>query len=176
MLKKTVTYEDFNGDTVTEDHFFHLSKADLIELELSAKGGMEAYLTKIVESGDNREIFAEFKKLMLMAYGTRSEDGKRFIKNTTLRDEFVSSEAFSELLMSLLQDENAAADFINGIVPQGLNLETPEMIQVVGPQDITPITENVPFTPRTLTRTEMFEMDKDELKSGLATGRYLIGP
>ncbi len=91
MLKKTITYENFDGKTVTEDHFFHLSKADLIELELSADGGMEARLQKIIESGNNREIFAEFKNLLLMAYGQRSEDGKRFTKTSALRDEFASS-------------------------------------------------------------------------------------
>lgn len=171
MLKKTITYENFNGETVTEDHFFHLSKADLIELELSADGGMEARLTKIVASGNNREIFGEFKKLLLLAYGTRSEDGKRFVKTQELRDKFVSSEAFSALLMELLQDGDAASEFVNGMIPHGLSAE------ISKPEESSKMPESTPDpTPRTLTRTEIVEMDRDELTSGLATGRYLIGP
>ncbi len=168
MLKKSITYEDFNGNIVTEDHFFHLSKADLIELEMSTEGGMEARLKKIVETEDNRQIFAEFKKILLLSYGSRSDDGKRFIKTETIRDEFVSSEAFSTLLMELLQDENAAAAFMNGVIPHGLSTDVP----LPDPQ-LTPAVEEI--KPRTLTQVEMLEMDGDELKSGLATGKYLLG-
>lgn len=175
MLKKPITFERlFTGETVTEEHFFHLSKADLIELELSAEGGMEARLKRIVESKDNRQIFGEFKKILLLSYGKRSEDGKRFIKTPEIRDEFVSSEAFSALLMDLLEDETAASAFINGIVPHGVIAETPS----VDPE--TPATDAIMDhlqveTPRTLTQAEFLEMDSDELKSGLATGKYVLG-
>ncbi len=191
MLKKTITYENFNDETVTEDHFFHLSKADLLELELSADGGMEARLKKIVEAGDNREIFAVFKKIMLSAYGERSEDGKRFIKTPTLRDEFGSSEAFSALVMDLLEDVNAASAFINGIIPKGLSEDPPKSAaptNVVGQPKVKPAGKgaggqkpkatpkaSAEPTSKTLTRAEMIDMDSDELKSGLATGRYVIG-
>lgn len=173
MLKKTITYENFNEETVTEDHYFHLSKADLIELEMSADEGMEARLTKISKSGSNREIFEEFKRLLLLSYGKRSEDGRRFIKTQEICDEFTSSEAFSTLLMELLEDENAAITFVRGIIPAGLINDLPitsEPSEIAQTKD--PV---VAVTPRTLTRTEMFEMDQDELKSGIATGRYLIG-
>ena len=81
MLKKTITYEDFNGDKVSEDFFFHLSKAELVELELSHKGGLSEALKRIVESEDGKAIIAEFKNIILSSYGQRSDDGKRFVKN-----------------------------------------------------------------------------------------------
>jgi hypothetical protein len=81
VLKKRITYEDFNGEEVTEELYFNLSKAELVELELSRPGGMQEHLQKIVESEDGKAIITEFKELILMSYGQRSEDGKRFIKN-----------------------------------------------------------------------------------------------
>jgi hypothetical protein len=168
MLKKTITYEDFNGETMTEDHFFHLSKADLIELEMSTEGGMEARLKKIVEIEDNRQIYAEFKKILLLSYGLRSDDGKRFIKTEAIRDEFVSSEAFSTLLMELLSDENAAAAFMNGVIPHGLSKDI--LVTNTSPAPAVEATKGI-----VLTREELLEIDGDELRSGLATGKYILG-
>ena len=174
MLKKTITFEDFNEKTVTEEHFFHLSKADLLELEMSADGGLEKRLTAIVASQNNRAIFSEFRKILLAAYGKRSEDGKRFIKTQEIRDEFVSSEAFSTLLMGLLEDENEAAAFINGMVPKGLRSETP-IIEPATPATDALMDHLQIESAQTLTQAEFMAMDADELKSGLAAGKYVLG-
>lgn len=117
MLKKTVTYTDYNGETRTEVLHFNLSKAEVIELELSAEGGLERRIRSITESGDNKQMFEVFKNLIVMAYGERSADGRRFIKNDQIRKEFLESEAYSELFYELVTDSNAAADFFNGIIP-----------------------------------------------------------
>lgn len=120
MLKKTITYEDFNGETVSEDFFFHLSKAELVELEMSHKEGLSEALQRIVDAEDNKQIVAEFKNIILTAYGKRSPDGKRFIKNQELRDEFMSTEAYSTLFMELVTETDKAVEFINGIIPAGM--------------------------------------------------------
>lgn len=154
MLKKTITYEDFNGDTVTEDYYFHLSKAELIELEVGAGSeGLAASLQKIIDAEDGKAIIEQFKTIILAAYGKRSEDGKRFIKNQELRDEFVSTEAYSALFMNLATDTNAAIEFINGIVPSGLSEEAAKLrssqeaaAQLAAP----PETPKVPETPEPL--------------------------
>lgn len=197
MLKKTITYTDFNGKEVTEDFYFHLSKADLIELEVGqqGEGGMAAWLKKIVDSNDGKAIIGEFKKLILNSYGQKSEDGKRFVKSDALRDEFMSTEAYSTLFMELCTDTTAAANFVNGIVPAGMDVEVAKMQRAaeesttVGeqrkevisgtgapaestPEDPTGLTTDI--TPRVLTQAEMLDMDSDELKSGLATGRYKL--
>ena len=120
MLKKTITYEDFNGETVSEDFFFHLSKAELVELEMSHEGGLSESLQKIVDAEDGKAIVAEFKNVILGSYGQKSTDGKRFVKNAIIREEFESSEAYSTLFMELITDPDEAAKFMNGIIPQGM--------------------------------------------------------
>lgn len=175
MLKKPITYEDFNGDTVTEDFYFNLSRAELVELELSHEGGLAASIKKIIDAENGAEIIAEFKKLILKAYGKKSGDGRRFIKNRQLREEFESSEAYSVLFMELVTDAEAAAVFVNGIVPQGLVGEDEKLQHAILPIDpIENVVEIPKAEPKKLTRSEILEMDADELKSGIATGRYIF--
>lgn len=123
MLKKSIKYTDFNGDQVTEDFYFNLSKAELVELELSHEGGLKNSLEKIVADEDGAGIVRELKNIILKSYGKKSADGRRFIKNQELRDDFESTEAYSELFMSLATDAGAAAEFVQGIVPTDLTDE-----------------------------------------------------
>lgn len=123
MLKKTITYEDYNGETLTEDFYFNLNKAELIALELTEKGGLANKMKEIVESEDGAQIIATFKELILTAYGIKSEDGKRFIKSEDLRMAFEQTEAFSELFIELATNAKSAAEFVNGVVPASLAAE-----------------------------------------------------
>lgn len=120
MIKKTISYEDYNGTKRTEDHYFNLSKAELTEMQMSKKGGFDAYLTRIINSDNTPEIMAIFKDVIVKSYGVKSDDGKRFIKSEELVNEFLQSEAYSELLMELITDAKAAGDFINGLMPKSL--------------------------------------------------------
>ena len=117
MLKKTFTYTDYNGVERTEDHYFNLSKAELMEMELSTTGGLAEMINKIVAAQDAPAIVKIFKELVLKAYGQKSADGRRFIKSKELSDEFAQTEAYSQLFMELATDADAAAKFVNGIVP-----------------------------------------------------------
>lgn len=128
MLKKTIKYTDFNGEEQSEDFFFHLSKAELVELELSHEGGLSESMTKIVAAQDGAAIVKEFKNIVLLSYGVKSPDGKRFIKNQQLREEFESSEAYSTLFMELVTDTDAAIEFINGVVPGDLAAEAAKVV------------------------------------------------
>lgn len=174
MLKKTITYVNpMTNQEVTEDHYFHLSKADLVELEASRKGGMHAYLEEVIKSDDNAQILATFKMLVGRSYGRK--DGDRFVKDELFTEEFMKSEAWSEFLMSLMQNASAAAEFVNGVMPHGLDkmvASVPSDNQESTNSDPTGLTNQV--TPRVLTKAEIVEMDSDELKSGLATGRYKL--
>ncbi len=123
MLKKTITYVDFNEETVSEDFYFHLSQAELVELEMSHDGGLSDSLKKIIEAEDGKAIIAEFKNIILSSYGKKSGDGRRFIKNQILRDEFESSEAYSVLFMELVTETDKAIEFVNGIVPGAILAE-----------------------------------------------------
>jgi hypothetical protein len=120
MLKKTVTYVDYNGVERTEDFYFNLSKAEVTEMELSVRGGLSAMLEELVKSGDNARIVEIFKDLVLRSYGEKSADGKRFVKSKELSEAFSQTEAYSEIFMELALDEKAAAAFVNGILPSHL--------------------------------------------------------
>ena len=120
MLKKTMAYTDFNGETRKEDFFFNLTRAEVTELELSTDGGLSDKIKRITEAKDVPEIMRVFKDLILKSYGVKSPDGKRFIKSPELSEEFSQTEAYSDLFMELAQNSDSAAAFVNGIMPQNI--------------------------------------------------------
>ena len=121
MIKKTITYVDYNGTERTEDHFFHLTKAEIMEMEMSIDGGLAEMITRVVAAQKVPEIIKIFKDLILKSYGVKSPDGKRFIKNQQLIDEFAQTEAYSQLFMELATDADKAAEFVNGIMPADID-------------------------------------------------------
>lgn len=118
MLKKTISYEDFDGNQRTEDHYFNLTEAEITEMELSMNGGLSQLLTKILQENDQKQIIEYFKKIVLMAYGEKSLDGRKFVKNQKIRDEFASTAAYSEIFMELATDADAASAFVKGVMPK----------------------------------------------------------
>lgn len=118
MLKKTVTYTDYNGSERTEDFYFNLTKAEIMEMELTTVGGLSAMIEKIVAAKDGPTIIKTFKDLVLKAYGEKSADGRRFIKSPEIAEAFAQTEAYSQIFMELATDDEAAAKFVNGIIPE----------------------------------------------------------
>lgn len=136
MITKTIKYTDYNGVEREEKFLFNLSKAELMEMEMGTTGGLAEMITKIVETQDAPSIIKIFKDLILKAYGEKSADGKRFIKvdkdGTPLSIGFSQTEAYSQLFMELATDADAAAKFIQGIIPSDIdisNVELPESIK-----------------------------------------------
>lgn len=117
MLKKTITYTDYNEITHTETYYFNLSKAECMEMEMSTSGGLTEMINKIIETRDVPAIIKIFKDLILKAYGVKSPDGKRFIKSEELSTAFAQTEAYSVLFMELATNAEEAAAFVNGIMP-----------------------------------------------------------
>ena len=117
MLKKTITYTDYNGETRTEDFYFNMTKAEIVEMEMSINGGMSEFMKKVASTQDAPTLISLFKDLVLRSYGEKSLDGKRFVKNDQLREEFSQTEAYSELFMELAFNAEKAAEFVNGIIP-----------------------------------------------------------
>ena len=118
MLKKTITSVDFNGNERTEDFYFNLTKAEVMEMEMSTVGGLSEMIQKIVSAQDTPSIIKVFKDLILRSYGEKSADGKRFIKTPEMAESFSQTEAYSVLFMELATDAEAAAAFVNGIIPK----------------------------------------------------------
>ena len=127
MLKKTITYNDYNGVERTEDFYFNLSKAELMEMEMSISGGLTEMIEKIVATKDAPAIIKIFKELVLKAYGEKSADGKRFEKNNgALAEAFAETEAYSQIFMELATDADKAAEFVNGIMPSDIAKQLPK--------------------------------------------------
>lgn len=126
MVKKSITYTDYNGEKQTDECYFNLSKAELLEMEMSEKGGFENFVKALIEEKDNKKIYELFKNLILMSYGQKSADGRSFIKKKMvdgqmiyLKDEFEQTEAFTELMMELISGgDEAMAKFINSLIPK----------------------------------------------------------
>ncbi len=117
MLKKTIKYTDYNEIEREETFYFNLSRVEVTEMEMSVPGGWVNWLEKVVEAQSEPELIAIFKKIILQAYGEKSPDGRRFIKNEELSTAFSETEAFVELFMELATVADAAAIFFNGIIP-----------------------------------------------------------
>lgn len=147
MLKRDITYEDFEGNTHTETFYFNVSKPELIELEVEVAGGFSEWMQRIIKAEDYQTIIKEFKKFVLFAYGEKSEDGKRFIKNDQLKEEFSQTNAYNVLFMELAQDDGAAADFVLGVMPKDMAPEIQQqMVKVAGDPTATPPAPPVPPT------------------------------
>lgn len=131
MLKKNIKYVDYDGNERTEDFYFNLNKAEVIELQLGTVGGLTKTLEKIVQEKDASRIIEYFKTLILTAYGEKSADGRRFIKSQDLRDAFEQTEAYSELFMELVRNAQMATEFVNGVLPKeavdAIGVEKPDV-------------------------------------------------
>jgi hypothetical protein len=196
LLKKVITYTNpFTDKEVTEEHYFHISKADLVEMEMEENkasytdkegkqlSGMQAKLQQIVDSEDGKAIMAEFKDIIRRSYGKK--EGDRFLKSPAIWEEFSATEAYSQLIFEICTDAKASAEFINGIIPNNLEqiaaevraqAERIEREEAVGPKVAGEGSNGTTATqePRVLTQDEVVAMDSQELKSGLASGKYKL--
>lgn len=117
MLKKTITYTDYNGVERKESFYFNLSKAEIAEMEMSTAGGIGEMIDRIVAAQDVPAIIKVFKELIFKSYGEKSPDGKRFIKSEELSTAFSQTEAYTNLFMELSTDADKAIEFFKGIIP-----------------------------------------------------------
>jgi hypothetical protein len=202
LLRRSITYTNpFTDEEVTEEHFFHISKADLVQMEMEEHGatytdkegkqlsGMQARLQKIVDSNDGKAIIAEIKDFIRRSYGRK--EGDRFVKTQAYWDDFASTEAFSQLLFELCTDPAASAEFLTKIIPSNLDQIAAEIRQKAeqtaaaqtapaqtngapAPELVSAPAEPADAGARVLSKQEIIDMDDDELRSGLATGRYKL--
>lgn len=140
MYKKTINYTDFNGVDRKEDFYFNFMKAELVEMNMSTGGGLKSFIERITNTQDQIELIKLFKELVLKAYGIKSDDGKRFIKNQELRDAFEQTNAYNELFMMLATNEKEAVKFINGIMPADLVAEAQKEANALPSASTTPLT------------------------------------
>lgn len=123
MLKKAITYVDYNGVERTESFYFNLSKAELIEMEYGTVGTFTSMIQNIIDAQDEPELIKLFKSLILKSYGKKSADGRRFEKSEEISKDFSETEAYVILFMELARDSKAASEFVNGIIPADIDRE-----------------------------------------------------
>lgn len=132
MLKKKIKYVDYNGTEREEEFLFNLNEAELMEMEMSTSGGLAEMIQNIVQAQDAPAIIKVFKDLVLKAYGEKSPDGKYFVKEdeygNPLSRKFARTEAYSILFMELATDADAAANFVNGIMPKNISEQAAKQI------------------------------------------------
>ncbi len=138
MYVKEIEYTDFNGVARKEKFYFNLTKAEILDMELGKTGGLTEYVQKIIEAQDTPAIMALFKTLLLKAYGVKSDDGRRFIKNDQVREDFEQTQAFSDLYMMLALNDDEASNFINSIIPDDMKASEEQKAQFV--KDLLPST------------------------------------
>lgn len=122
MLAKKITYKNYNDEEVTETFYFNLNESELIEMEFSTAGGFKDRLEAIIESKDRKQIMDTFKSIILMAYGEKSPDGKFLDKgeNQDLAKRFTRTEAYNQLLLELMSNEEKMSKFFTAIIPASL--------------------------------------------------------
>ena len=120
MIKKTITFDDFEGTERTETFYFNMTEAEIAEMELGVDGGFAEMIEKIIEAKNVPKLIACFKDLLLKSYGEKSADGRRFIKTEKLTTEFTQTNAYSKMFMELATDSEKASEFVNGIIPANL--------------------------------------------------------
>lgn len=118
MYIKTINYTDYNGNTRTEDHYFNLTEAETLEMEMSTNGGFSERIKRIIAAQDTATLITIFKDLIKKSYGRKSLDGRKFEKSEEIFNEFKDTEAYSILFMELATDAKAATEFVNGIAPK----------------------------------------------------------
>ena len=118
MRIETITFTDFNGVERTEDHYFNLTEAEAMEMEMSTNGGFSEMIKRIIAAQDTASLITIFKDLIRKSYGRKSLDGRKFEKSEEIFKDFEATEAYSILFMKLATDAKAATDFVNGIAPK----------------------------------------------------------
>lgn len=119
MIKKTITYTDWNGDSRTEDFYFNLSKVEIAELEYGLVPGrsLSESIKTLINANDMATVIDVIKQILLKSYGEKSPDGKRFMKSPEISRSFEENPAFEIVYMELATNADYAADFISNLVP-----------------------------------------------------------
>lgn len=205
MLKKNIEYMNpFTEQMVTEEHYFHLPKAELVRMEMEAHGqtykatkgelagqelsGAQAKLQRMVEAEDGKAVLTEFEDILRRSYGKK--DGERFLRSPEIWEEFSSSEAYSEFVFSLFTKPDEMANFIKAVFPGNLDEIAAEVAARGEAEDAqlngaTPppvvhaslqqrLSAATPENPVVLTQGDIREMGADNLQAGLADGRFKL--
>jgi hypothetical protein len=181
LFRKLVTYDDFNGEETTDELFFHLTKAEIIDLEVGTQkgeGSLTASLQRIIDTKNGEEMYRTFKHLLEISHGEKSDDGRHFVKNAQTRERFLSSGAYSALIEEMLENTDVAIEFVLNILPKGLQDEAQKLANAEG-RKATEEREKFHGKPRLVTHQQLVETPSEEvpeLSRQIATGEVEVVP
>lgn len=162
MLKKTLSYTNLDGEKITEDFYFNMTKAELIKLNLKEGEGFQEYLNRIIESGDGAAIIENFEKIVRLSYGVRTADGK-FKKDPDDFDAFMATEAYSDFFLELVTDAKASSEFIKAVMPDNLVEEVEQAQKTIGTRSVQDVVPMEISNVEAVTKAELRKMTKAEL-------------
>ncbi len=117
MITKKIKYVDFNGTEREEEFLFNINKTEMYKFAKSVPGGMQKFLTDMVVAKDVFGMADMFQEIVLLAYGIKSDDGKRFMKSEEISRSFAESNAFEAFMDEILSNDNMAEQFIKDLLP-----------------------------------------------------------
>jgi hypothetical protein len=165
LLRKVIRYKNFNDEEVEEEFYFHLTKAELVEFQLSVNDeqGMYGHIERIVKEENRPELIKLFKSLLLLSYGKRSEDGRRFTKNEKLIEDFQATGAYSAALIDILSSTENAIEFYRGILPNDLTSE--EAKEAGLEPKVTPL---MAVEKEKIYERDLIEMDREKMAEAMS--------
>ena len=149
MFGRTFSYTDYNGNPRKDTWYFNLTKAELMKMELGAWGGLDALLKRLIREEKPEKIVDMFEKIILGAVGEKSPDGRRFIKNEQIRQDFYQTQAYSDLFFELVTDPEKLTAFLKGAIPEDLAKKIDEKDQAEAGADTAESADNVTLLPAT---------------------------
>jgi hypothetical protein len=132
MLRRPIKFVDLDGVEREEEFLFNLSKTDLIKMEAETEGGLHYRIDRITREKNVAKLIQEIAEIVKLAYGERSDDGKRFVKSPEISKAFSETPAYDALIWELSTSDEAAATFFKGVMPQELEAEVQKLIDQQG--------------------------------------------
>lgn len=117
MQKLTIQFENFDGETVSEDLYFHLNIKELQAME-EWPVPLTKRIADLTNTQDGKKAFELMRDIIEAAYGERSEDGKRFVKNEEVLENFTQGLAYDEVIIKFIDGSMDLAKFIEGLLPK----------------------------------------------------------
>ena len=119
MFTHTVEYVDFNGNSREEKLHFHLSLPEVTRIEAEIGKSLEDHIKELTTNNRLKDLLDFLEKMLLTAYGEKTEDGKSFRKNAEIRDMFEHSQAYAEIFEQVLTNHGLARKFGEQVADNG---------------------------------------------------------
>lgn len=124
MIKKTITFEDYEGEQRTKDFYFHMNQVEFAKLNGEVPGGLEHRINEIIQDQDQDAMLRIIDLLVSRSYGERDSEDGSFTKvgknGRPLFEKFINTSAYDNLIIELVSGEKNILNFLSGIMPKSI--------------------------------------------------------